>query len=300
MQLTLAWWNTALSPTRRRDRAEPAQLEVAAGVIRRLIEAGADLIVLCEVSEHDIDRLQDRLGRSLAAFLVLRMQDKAGISRFDTTVIHRRDMSLLIEPPVLDRHGTRLLRVAQKLSLSTADGLVSRLYLAHWPSRRNMEALSPYRSLLGRALRGDIVTELTRSPRLPIVVLGDFNDEPFDPSLNEALLSTRDRALAEQRSHLLYNPFWRHMSSYEPEEPSRNTGNKGTYFHAKGSITRWRTFDQMLFSASLLNGQSGWLLSEVDTHVFLDPQLDKLVRDRASIFDHLPIVGRILRSTGHE
>ena len=73
MQLTLAWWNTALSPTRKRDRAEPAQLDVAAGVIRRLIEAGADLIVLCEVSHRDIELLETRLRPVLKNFAVLGM-----------------------------------------------------------------------------------------------------------------------------------------------------------------------------------------------------------------------------------
>lgn len=297
MQLTLAWWNTALSPTRKRDRAEPAQLEVAAGVIRRLIEAGADLIVLCEVSERDVDRLVSSLGKALRDFLVLRTQDKAGASTFDTTVIHRPDLEIVAESPVVERHGRRTLRVAQKFSVANPENFHATLYIAHWPSRRSIEALSPYRALLGQALRSDIAAELACMPKIPLIVLSDFNDEPFDPSMNEGLLSTRDRALAELRPHLLYNPFWRHMTSYAPSLPSHVAGDKGTYFHAKGETTRWRTFDQMLFSTALLTGASGWVLSEADTRVFNDVDLESLVQDRSSIFDHLPIVGRVLRST---
>lgn len=300
MQLTLAWWNTALSPTRKRDRAEPAQLEVAAGVIRRLIEAGADLIVLCEVSERDIDLLVSRLGKFLRNYSVLRMQDKVGASNFDTALLHHRSLRVSTEPSIIQHHGSSWLRVAQKVSVTGQGALAMTLYLSHWPSRRNLDALSALRALYGHALRIDIADRLKRFPKLPLVVLGDFNDEPFDPSISEALLSSRDRTLVERRRHLLYNPFWRHMTSYDAESSRIGSTSRGTYFHSRGDTTRWRTFDQMLFSASLLTGESGWLLDEKNTCVVHDHELAPLLRDRASIFDHLPILGRIFRRPSDE
>lgn len=150
--------------------------------------------------------------------------------------------------------------------------------------------------MLGNLLRDSINDALDEAPDVPLVLLGDFNDEPFDPVMDNALLSSRDRKLVSRTPHLLYNPFWRHMSCYEHANEEQQFSDRGTYFHADGQVTQWRTFDQMMFSASLLNGNSGWLLDEHATRVVDVPHLAKLLEKKSSVFDHLPIAGRLLRN----
>ncbi|MDH0864486.1 endonuclease/exonuclease/phosphatase family protein [Mitsuaria sp. GD03876] len=300
MQLTLAWWNAALSPTRKGDRATTPELSTAANVIRRLIEAQADVIVLCEVSERDIAAIEQQLLDRLDAFSVLPAQRPAGASRFDTAVLHRRALPLAESSPVLLHHGSRTFRAAQRFSLRLPDATALSLYASHWPSRIHVAAQSPLRSMLGQTLRAAVADELHESPGAPLILMGDFNDEPFDPALSDCLLSSRDREFVEQHVHLLYNPFWRHMTSFEPLDPGQRVSDKGSYFHGQGDVTRWRTFDQMMVSASLLTGRCGWRLSEAETRVVADVELMPMLRGRNCPFDHLPILGRIFRSTGNE
>jgi hypothetical protein len=51
-----------------------------------------------------------------------------------------------------------------------------------------------------------------------VIILGDFNDEPFDAPLSNHLMATRDRALAG-KSHLLYNPLLAIVGLLQPLSP---------------------------------------------------------------------------------
>jgi hypothetical protein len=90
--------------------------------------------------------------------------------------------------------------------------------------------------------------------RAPVVVLGDFNDEPFDrpfdvlnatPELAEVQegLSVTGRSAVERYTRYaaavprLWNPAW-----------ALCTGDGGTYYRSP----RWRTYDQILLSRGAL------------------------------------------------
>jgi endonuclease/exonuclease/phosphatase family metal-dependent hydrolase len=47
-------------------------------------------------------------------------------------------------------------------------------------------------------------------PQTPVLAMGDFNDEPFDPSLVRHALSTRQRAkvISARENPLLWNLMW--------------------------------------------------------------------------------------------
>lgn len=62
------------------------------------------------------------------------------------------------------------------------------VFINHWPSRWGGQAQTdPLRRTTARTLRTRIDQILTKSPQADIIVLGDFNDYPSDPSLNEDL-----------------------------------------------------------------------------------------------------------------
>ena len=126
-----------------------------------------------------------------------------------------------------------------------------------------------------------------------IILIGDFNDEPFDPSLAHHLLATRDRELARSNTDFFYNPFWRHLGEshfYIPETETTSFG--GTCFCRSDPGTHWRTLDQIIFSSSFLS-QGNWQLNERETAILRLPPLDHLVQDANAKFDHFPVISVI-------
>jgi hypothetical protein len=100
---------------------------------------------------------------------------------------------------------------------------------------------------------GEKLREINSATADPLVILmGDFNDEPFDESMVTLLPSTRDRTLA-RAGGFLYNPFWRFLGEMVPYRIGENfQGHGGTFFHRAGVETRWLTFDQILFSSAFV------------------------------------------------
>jgi hypothetical protein len=90
------------------------------------------------------------------------------------------------------------------------------LFISHWPSRiyAKYEAI---RETLAERLRRN-VSEIINSGRISpsIILMGDYNDEPFHRSINEKLMSSRDRNRVIKNKDLLYNPFWRLLGESKP------------------------------------------------------------------------------------
>jgi endonuclease/exonuclease/phosphatase family metal-dependent hydrolase len=128
----------------------------------------------------------------------------------------------------------------------------------------------------------------------PVVILGDFNDDPFNPPLAGHLLATRDRSLAQSSSSYFYNPFWRFLGESDPHKPGIECDSIcGTYLQQHGQDeTRWRTFDQIIVSSGLLSS-GNWQLKEQDTAIVRIPELIDAVKNKKHHFDHLPVVARI-------
>jgi endonuclease/exonuclease/phosphatase family metal-dependent hydrolase len=78
---------------------------------------------------------------------------------------------------------------------------------------------------------------------LPIVSMGDFNDEPFNRSIQEYMLGSRDpgRVRYSRSGHML-NLMWPLMHGHDP----------GTYLFK----SEWNMLDQFLVSYGMLRGPS--------------------------------------------
>ena len=75
------------------------------------------------------------------------------------------------------------------------------------------------------------------NPNLYIVLMGDYNDDPFSPSLSEHLHATRDRELAIQDGAFLYNPFWRRLGESRSFPTSGNEVSIcGTHYYDGGEF----------------------------------------------------------------
>ncbi len=105
------------------------------------------------------------------------------------------------------------------------------VFVNHWPSRRTenvANTLGDPRLRAAQVLRRALVEVYSKAPKADIIVLGDFNDNPSDSSLQ---LLSGDHAE-------LFNPF---AKLYSPD-------SVGT--EAYGG--QWNLFDQVLMSRSFL------------------------------------------------
>ncbi|MEX1367846.1 MAG: endonuclease/exonuclease/phosphatase family protein [Nannocystaceae bacterium] len=145
----------------------------------------------------------------------------------------------------------------------------------HWRSRLRSNG-NPYRGIAAQTLYGDVEHDLQQN--VPVVVLGDFNDEPFDASLASLGASRDPRLVLRHPKHRLYNPSWS-LSAPTIEAPWARFGSLG---HNGRTSTRY-LYDQALTSAHFLDEDAGTIPKA---------NLRELVPDPATgsrIIDHLPL-----------
>ena len=236
----LAWWNVEnlFSVKNDPDRSEKLErtlegelegwtasvLNKKIGQLAKIIKQmngglGPDILGVCEVeNEKVLKKLTSKLsslGRNYET-VHADTDDRRGI---DVAFIFDSDKYTVSDGEVfshfiLRRNATRdILQV----SFKTKPG-DNRIVLMgnHWPSRRGGELESePYRIMAGETLSyfHERTLEIDGNEQA-VVVMGDFNDEPFDRSLVNYALSERvERRVKSKRSRKPYllNLTWRLM-----------------------------------------------------------------------------------------
>lgn len=294
MRLNLVWWNVGVSPAISKKRERKANEHSLWSDFLALLKSvhEIDLFALCEVSSGDVMLLKkdDRFSE----FEIFDLTEKSGKSRFDICLLAKKSklrMDFHRQEQVITLG--RNLKLGQHVIFS-AFGCEEPLhfFFSHWPSRLHCHENSAQRHLLGLRLREFFDRIYSEDEDLFCVFAGDYNDEPFDKSLAEQLMATRDRLMAAQKKQLLYNPFWRIMTN---SHFSYNSGVPfGTYFHRSGSSTKWRTFDQIIFSSSFLR-DGAWALEDDSVSIIDYPPYVDMILDKKYNFDHLPIVSSVSR-----
>ena len=295
MNISFLWWNTSLSPAGK-ERASDIQKTNALQMINAFTgDMDLDLIALGEVNESDISNITENCMTK--GYELYNGYEKAGRAYFDTCILYKKDkLEFIKSVKITASKGSRIFKIAQRLDFLFCEHDVPlHIFVSHWPSRLHMKQNDPERAFLGMKLRNsiDALLEIYKGDA-SLILLGDYNDEPFDHSLSEHLMATRDRGLAHRKEHLLYNPFWRkigHSSPYTHDSEDINYDG-GTYFHKAGAISRWKTFDQIIFSSSFL-GRSNWHINEHLTKILDFPNYRELVLNPKEIFDHFPVMGVI-------
>ena len=289
-RLVFAWWNTGVSPPKRGGRAGGNELEIASQVVSALLrDASVDCLGLAEVTEDDLERfLGDSASPSYSAYVGTLREGRA---QFDTGALFNTErLSLVDQKAVFDRRGSQVLKLANMIALELAeDSHPFHVFLSHWPSHLVPDSESTRIALASRLRRfiDDTVTGCDGDARL--ILMGDFNEEPFHECLEGQLLATRDRGLAVQSPSRLYNPFWRHLGEIEPYVQAKNPQScAGTCRVPKGRETNWKTVDQIIVSSSFL-GASCWHLNEELTGVMSDSLFGSGSEERSRVLDLLPV-----------
>ena len=226
------------------------KLEQLATIIRQLFGgAGPDLLGVCEVENEAVlgllaQRINNLQGRD---YVVLNhaSPDARGI---DTSFIYDRNLLQHAgedHQVVVKRSATRDIFWAE-FNL-TATGNVFVVVANHWPSRSGGQyASEPYRMLTGETVSfvlSDLYRQFDVGDRLPVLVVGDFNDEPFNRSMQEYLLGSRDAGRVRRaRNPVVLNLMW----------PLMANDNPGTFRYG----SNWNMLDQFLVTKGMLRQDS--------------------------------------------
>ena len=109
--------------------------------------------------------------------------------------------------------------------------------VCHWPSRRGGQKASSHKRIAAGELAKSIVDSLTKEdPLAKVLVMGDLNDDPVDPSVREAMSSVGK--IKKMEAGDMFNPM----------EPLFKLGI-GTL----GYNDAWNLFDQMVITSGLIS-----------------------------------------------
>jgi predicted extracellular nuclease len=161
--------------------------------------AGPDLLGMCEVENIFV---VDALAASVNALLPGRNYD---VVHSDTVDERGIDVAFLHDPkfvaPLTERFEHVVMRRTAtreifQVNFQTPGGRTWAVFGNHWPSRSGGQLESAgYRAIAGETLAyfhqrvWEVHTDTT-----PTLAMGDFNDEPFDPSIVQYALGIRQRA----------------------------------------------------------------------------------------------------------
>lgn len=290
-KVSIAWWNTSLAPTGKSRKSAVLRKSAADVLAYLLLTTKMDFIALGEMSEEDLDHLKN--DTRLEGYEFILGTDSTSKTQFDTGYIYN-PLRLTITDPVnlVSIKGKKNLRIAQSLKVlvNECQSIIS-LFVSHWPSLLWCNQFHADRHVLGIRLRDAVDNLINESPDAPhIILLGDYNDEPFSQSLSEQLMASRDITLVRAKPHLLYNPFWNLLGNGRCGTQARG----GSYYHSNGISTRWHTFDQIIYSHAFITAKK-WRISVDNNHLAEVPGLGELVISSKSKFDHLPVTGIIER-----
>lgn len=290
--LSFIWWNTSLSPPlkSKRGKANNQSLNNVCSVIEILIFLNYDFICLGEVCDEDIDFIDIKLNLASLGYSVVKGAKKLNRSYFDTCIIHKSEHLLV---PILGENtkylafdsGTNQLKIATKFYFQLAEPFNSDLvvYLSHWPSKLKDNYLNT--GSISERCRMDIEMQLEGVEN--IILMGDYNVEPYEDAIVHNLQTSRDKDVVLAKPTVFYNPCWKFLiESPEPYE----SNNMGTYFYSSGRFHKKLVLDQIIFSPSFLKGN--WIFKDEYVNIL---SIDKILGISVKVSDHLPIsaiVGR--------
>ncbi|GGY68770.1 endonuclease/exonuclease/phosphatase family protein [Marinobacter zhanjiangensis] len=301
MHLSFLWWNTGLSPLGN-NRGSKEEINFTKDFVQLAIDLmNIDFLALGEIGIENIKDLETVTGD----YEIINGIEEVGRTKFTTCIIYNPETIKISREYVgsVAEKGSRTYKIAQTLSIkSLYDDTEIFVFVSHWPSRRTFDKGHDERAYYGQKLR-DIINETdgNQCRNSHVILMGDFNDEPFDSSLTEHLMSTRERPTTPSRKHLLYNPFWRKLGYEKPfsNDHNRKLVSAGSCYYASEKYSRWKTFDQIIFSSTFL-GDSTWKLDEDYTDILSSDYILEQILSRQSNFDHLPVISAIKKVQNHD
>lgn len=219
------------------------------GTVLNAMPGGSpDVIGLAEVENRAV--LEDLVNKQL--------RKEYSIAHFESPDTRGIDVALLYKTALMEIEQARAIPVSFAFDddLKTRDILLVKasiqketvhFFVNHWPSRRGGKIQSmPKRMVAGTTLR-KVLDSLQKTQKTsPIIIMGDFNDEPSDSSLMYALGA--DTTFPGNANQPLYNPFAKLQHQ-----------GKGSYnFRGEQNL-----LDQIILSKGFMQNDSEFAIQEM-------------------------------------
>lgn len=284
-----------MSPPGQKEMQSPANMADAVDVIADLFKNKAiSFLALCEVNEDSFEFIENglsKLGLSLSAQF---MPDKTSTgSEFDIGYFYdSSQVSVQHGLAHIGRLGTSSVKIAQQLLMvvKEEEPSVINVFVSHWSSQL-LKIADDFREECSKGLRSFVEGFVLENQQ--VILMGDYNDEPYSHSLFKNMRATSDRALVlSNPGFWLYNPYWKSLSARMPFTVDEQQHDFGTCYSKSGNRNNWSTFDQIIFSGHFLSS-GPWYLQESATGVVLTDKLRAAIMDNNHCFDHMPVIGCI-------
>lgn len=270
MALDLKGWTQELFDTK------IAQL----GIILRQMNnsTGPDILGVCEAENAFVlEQLASHLNQHLSdrTYGIAHVDSSLDQRGIDTAFLYDKerysvDEDAIFSHFVMRRTGTRDIT---QVTFTTQAGNDLVALCNHWPSRSGGTYESQgYRTVAGETLsywHQRIWEE--RSNTIPIIAMGDFNDDPFDASLCVHARATRERGdvIRAKKAPRFYNLTWHYLEQNAPDRNGRQRTLHGTlYYKGNGNV-----FDQILVSRGLLLSNSPIRVQENTARMEVFPEM---------------------------
>lgn len=184
---------------------------------------GPDILGVCEIeNEAVVAKLMQKVTAVTGRNYKIVHKDTGDKRGIDIAIIYDKDKYTddghVFTLEIMKRNATRDLF---QVNLATVDGKELVFIGNHWPSRMGGKFESePYRMMVGEILSYwiDRIHEIkladNNDKNPAIVVMGDFNDNPYDRSITDYLRATGNvEKVKNARSHLLYNLMYPFLNS---------------------------------------------------------------------------------------
>jgi hypothetical protein len=296
--LVFLWWNTGLSPPIQRRKESDGSIDFVVAQIKQLrAEYDFAVLGLGEVNSEELDAIIEGVGDP--ALAKMDATDHTQRLKFDTAIVYDlTKLALATEATSwTENYAGRTLKLGIMTSFRVfyTDEAIQ-VVTSHWPSRWTVGELEARKGEYGTWLRSRCQSVQANAEGRYIVLMGDYNDDPFSPSLAEHLLATRDRELAKRNAGYFYNPFWRFLGESAPVGFPDTVGSVcGTHYHPRAEHTEWVTFDQIIFSSAFLY-DGPLVLNETYTGIVSTAELTRALNARKNC-DHYPVVSMVTLRT---
>ncbi|HEU5297224.1 MAG TPA: hypothetical protein VFU71_20755 [Burkholderiaceae bacterium] len=281
--------------------------------------SGPDLLGIVEVETKEL--LDELVARTGLAHLKVAHVDSPDIRGIDTSLVYSGDLFELGGQPVGHlmhlRHPTR--DVFEVPLVLKSNGVGLRVFVNHWPSRRNGQFESePLRIAVAEncARLVDQMVKFTRSEYLAMpdtdatlaglnarfdsngLFMGDFNDEPFSRSIVDYLLAGKDVDHIEEpvkkatatdhpaRQHTPTPSGYLELKAYlfNCMGPLAGASDTGTLTFSQGTNTM-NLLDQFMITRGLLFGRAGLKFTRDSVRIFKHPSMTSHGKQRPIAFD---------------
>tara|TARA_B100000029_G_scaffold153250_1_gene148425 strand:- start:513 stop:1508 length:996 start_codon:yes stop_codon:yes gene_type:complete len=171
--------------------------------------AGADILGLCEIENMFVLEELNRVAKTEYSIVHFDSPDRRGIDV--ALLFDQSKVSLVVARPISVRLPTGSLTRDILYVETEVDGSILHLFVNHWPSKYGgAEKTIPHRAAAAKTLRKEVESILSSDPKAEIVVMGDLNDEPVDPSVTIHLGTSMSLQEVDNKDTILWNvmEYW--------------------------------------------------------------------------------------------